>query len=69
MELLPSFQHRGIGTSIIHDVIARARAAHLPVTLTVLKENPAKTLYERLGFSVQEEIDTGPTGIKYRMST
>ena len=50
IEVLPGWQGRAIGTSIIWDVVADARARNLPVRLQVLKVNPARALYERLGF-------------------
>ena len=49
IEILPPFQNRGIGTRIIEDILASARRDCLPVRLQVLKVNPARRLYERLG--------------------
>ena len=69
IELLPAYQGRGTGTTIIRDLIAQARALRLPVMLHVLKVNPARRLYERLGFRIVAEVDAGPHGIKYLMST
>ncbi len=48
--LLPKLQGQGLGTRILQDVIADATARHLPVHLQVMKGNPARELYERLGF-------------------
>ena len=56
--ILPKFQRRGLGTAIINDVLAEAARAHLPVVLRVLKLNPARGLYERLGFAVASEDET-----------
>jgi len=50
--LLPAFQRRGIGTALIRKVKASAAARGVPVRLSVLKANPARELYERLGFEV-----------------
>ena len=58
IEILPPFQNRGIGTRIIEDILASARRDCLPVRLQVLKVNPARRLYERLGFVVTGETDT-----------
>ena len=58
IELHPRFQSRGIGTSILRDVQARARDAGQHVTLQVLRVNPAKRLYERLGFRTTGETET-----------
>ena len=48
--LLPEYQRRGIGTFLVDQVIAEADRVGLPVCLTVLRVNPARHLYERLGF-------------------
>ena len=56
--LLPAFQNLGIGTRLIEEVLAEARAAGLPVRLRVFQVNPARRLYERLGFVVTGETDT-----------
>jgi len=55
MQLLPDCQRRGIGASILHDLLAEARRQRIPVTLSVLKANPARELYDRLGFRVVTE--------------
>ena len=49
------FQGRGIGTGIIHGLIDEATRAGQPVTLGVVKTNPAKRLYERLGFRITHD--------------
>jgi GNAT superfamily N-acetyltransferase len=51
------FQRRGIGAGIIHRLIDRANRANQPVTLGVVKINPARHLYERLGFRITHEDD------------
>lgn len=48
--LLPPFRNRGIGTAVLHHVIAEGRTLGLPVTIHVEVFNPARRLYERLGF-------------------
>ena len=53
--ILPAYQGRGIGTQLLTDLQAAAFREGLPMTLRVLKANPAKRLYERLGFVVVEE--------------
>lgn len=53
--LLPEHQRRGIGTGLVRGVLARAGELQLPVRLRVLRVNPAKRLYERLGFAVSAE--------------
>jgi ribosomal protein S18 acetylase RimI-like enzyme len=56
--LLPEWQSRGIGSSIVLSLLARADATGMPVVLEVLHSNPrAARLYEELGFR--------PTGRSY----
>lgn len=52
------YQGQGLGTAILQDTIRRGTAAGLPITLGVLRGNPAKRLYERLGFVVTAEEET-----------
>ena len=54
----PDLQGQGIGTSVIHQVLDEAKRSGKPVALQVLKVNPARRLYERLGFSVTGENET-----------
>jgi ribosomal protein S18 acetylase RimI-like enzyme len=58
IRLLPEFQNRGIGTKLIKDVLAASLAKNKPVRLQVLKINPARNLYEKLGFKVFGETGT-----------
>jgi ribosomal protein S18 acetylase RimI-like enzyme len=53
--LLPALQRRGIGTDVMQRLLTEWRARS--VVLTVLKNNPARRLYERLGFVVVGETD------------
>jgi len=53
--LLPDFRKGGLGTSILHDLLAEGREAGKPVTIHVEVFNPAMRLYERLGFVPVEE--------------
>ncbi len=58
IEILPAFQRRGVGAAVIKSVLAQAQAEAVPVALQVLKVNPARQLYERLGFHVVGETTT-----------
>lgn len=64
IELHPDHQGRGIGSTIVRQLIARA--GDKPVFLDVLSVNRrAAALYERLGF--REVSRHGPNDIKIRM--
>jgi ribosomal protein S18 acetylase RimI-like enzyme len=58
LQIAPAYQGRGIGEWALRTVLRAAQADALPVTLKVLKGNPARRLYERLGFEIvnQDEI-------------
>ena len=48
--LQPAFQNRGIGTYLLQGIMAHAVAEGTRLTIATEKTNPAKRLYERLGF-------------------
>jgi ribosomal protein S18 acetylase RimI-like enzyme len=52
-----ALQRRGIGTAVMHRLIGEATRAQQAMTLGVVKSNPAKRLYERLGFRTTHEDD------------
>ena len=52
-----SRQRRGIGTEVMNRLIGDAMRTRQAMTLGVVKSNPAKRLYERLGFHVTHEDD------------
>jgi ribosomal protein S18 acetylase RimI-like enzyme len=53
--LLPEYRRGGIGAALIRGLLAEGKAAGLPVTLHVEVFNPARRLYERLGFEAVED--------------
>lgn len=59
----PAYQRKGIGSAVLSILLDRSRKAGKPIVLTVLKNNPARSLYERFGFKV-----VGEAGVKLRMS-
>jgi GNAT superfamily N-acetyltransferase len=61
LEILPPWRGQGIGTALVRQVVGEAHACALPVTLQVLRGNPARRLYERLGFVVTGETATHVT--------
>ncbi len=57
LQVVPALQGKGVGTEVIRRVIEQADRYSVPVTLCVLKNNPAIRLYERLGFRVVLQND------------
>jgi ribosomal protein S18 acetylase RimI-like enzyme len=60
--ILPTYQRRGIGTYLIRNIIQEAEKRKIPIRIQTLKVNPARELYERLGFRI-----TGSTETHYLM--
>ena len=57
IQLVPELQGQGLGADLLSEVTSEADAANVPVTLSVLKSNPARALYERFGFAVVGESE------------
>ncbi|WP_109098839.1 N-acetyltransferase [Aquimarina sp. AU58] len=55
IQVLPEYQGHGIGKYVIKDIIETAKASNKDMVLKVLKENPARYLYERMGFDTVDE--------------
>ena len=55
IQLLPTHQAQGIGATLIRRLLDEATVAGRRVDLDVLRANPARRLYERLGFRVVAE--------------
>lgn len=55
--LLPQVRGSGVGTALMQGLQEEAASAGLPLRLSVYEANPARRLYERLGFGV---IETQP---------
>lgn len=53
--LLTRFRGQSVGSQLIRAVRERARAAGLPLRLSVHAGNPAQRLYERLGFVITSD--------------
>lgn len=62
LHIFREFQGRWLGTWIFRDLIAEADACGVPIRLHVMKINPARRLYERMGFAI-----SGETDIRYEM--
>ncbi len=61
--LLPEHRNHGLGTMLINELTDEAGRERRPVQLHVEDFNPAKNLYERLGF-----VKTGEAGIYSQMT-
>jgi RimJ/RimL family protein N-acetyltransferase len=62
LELDPGLHGRGLGTQILEDVQQQAGGQALRVVLDVFVHNPARRLYERLGF-----VEVGREGPSIKM--
>lgn len=60
--VVPERHNNGIGTAVLRMLLVEWRRAKKVVVLTVLKNNPARRLYERNGFKVVGEV-----GVKFEM--
>ncbi|WP_241300026.1 GNAT family N-acetyltransferase [Burkholderia stabilis] len=58
IQILPAHQGRGIGEAVLRELLGDAARENVPVSLSVLHGNPARKLYERLGFRLASETDT-----------
>jgi ribosomal protein S18 acetylase RimI-like enzyme len=56
VSLLPEFRARGVGTRLLTAILAEAAAGGQRVTIHVEQHNPARALYERLGFAPVEDL-------------
>ena len=54
----PDYQGKGIATKIINDYIDIAKKEQKEILIKTYKYNPAKKLYEKLGFKQYDEDDT-----------
>ena len=57
ISLLPQHRRKGIGSTIIKDIMEQGRVAALPVRLHVARYNPALSWYTRMGFERIEETE------------
>ncbi|MBO6183169.1 MAG: GNAT family N-acetyltransferase [Chryseobacterium sp.] len=55
LQINPAFQGNGLGRYILNMIIEEASLTKTPITLSVLKINPALKLYLRTGFKIVEE--------------
>jgi ribosomal protein S18 acetylase RimI-like enzyme len=55
--VLTAFRGRGVGSAVLTDLQVTAARAGIPVTMSTEANNPARRLYDRMGFVVVEEHD------------
>lgn len=58
ISILKEYQHKGIGRSILEKQLEENHKNGIRTILQVFKDNPAKVLYEKLGFKIYGETDT-----------
>jgi len=56
LHLLPAYQGHGLGTAVVREIQQQAASAGRRLTTQVLKVNPARTFYERLGFRIDGDL-------------
>lgn len=54
VQVSPAFQGQGLGARLVALILDEADRDNVPVRLTVLHRNPARRLYERMGFVIAE---------------
>jgi ribosomal protein S18 acetylase RimI-like enzyme len=64
ISLAPAARGRGYGTHLLRELLAESDATGVAVVMHVERFNPARRLYERLGFRVQGEY--GPYDLMMR---
>jgi ribosomal-protein-alanine N-acetyltransferase len=55
----PGHRRRGIGTTLLEELIAEADAGGKATSIHVERNNPALSLYSRLGFEPREDEEPG----------
>lgn len=63
--LFPAYRGQGVGTELLNHYLEAARKTHQAVSLSVSPNNPARRLYERLGFGVVDVRSTHPVMRKF----
>lgn len=57
LTILPEYRNRGIGTSLLKNLMTESVRAGKPLTIYVESYNPSYRLFKRLGFNKIEEDD------------
>ncbi|HNX14288.1 MAG TPA: GNAT family N-acetyltransferase [Oscillospiraceae bacterium] len=56
--ILPEYQNKGIGSAILKDKLEENKKNEIRTYLKTYKQNPARFLYQRLGFVIYAETET-----------
>lgn len=56
--LFPRYRNRGIGSMLLGEIIRESEDKRIPARLMVERFSRARTLYERMGFSIIEDTGT-----------
>ena len=56
--ILPEYQNQGLGSAVLKDQLAENWKNGIRTYLKTYKQNPARLLYQRLGFTVYGETET-----------
>lgn len=52
ISFLPAVRNRGLGTTVLQNLVDEAEAQKRAIRLSVARENPATGLYDRFGFEI-----------------
>ena len=58
ISILKEYQNKGLGRKILEEQLKENHKKGIRTILQVFKENPAKSLYEKLGFKIYGETET-----------
>jgi ribosomal protein S18 acetylase RimI-like enzyme len=58
LQIAPEWQAQGLGSALLRAQLDRARLLRKPISLRVLLQNRARSLYERHGFVVTGQTET-----------
>lgn len=58
ISILKEYQNKGLGRKILEEQLKENQKKGIRTILQVFKDNPAKRLYEKLGFKIYGETET-----------
>lgn len=56
--ILPEYQNKGIGSAILKNKLTENKRKEIRTYLKTYQQNPARLLYQRLGFTIYGETET-----------